>query len=270
MDTYFPGDNYSTDPNTARLFLDRLLLGSRWGLYLSFARVVFDSRAASVKGIYDDEAFARSSHRILRMIEGCGGRFEVEGLDNLRKIDGPVVFASNHVSTLETLIFPVLITPIKPVTYVVKEKLTRAAIFGPIMRSRNPITVTRKDPRRDLDSVMKTGPRILAEGTSVIIFPQSTRRAVFTAEQFNSLAVKLAGRADVPVLPVAIKTDFWDNGRILRGFGPLRRERTIHFAFGEAIPVAGRGKTEHVQVVTFIREHLRNWGGRIGDEVEGY
>jgi 1-acyl-sn-glycerol-3-phosphate acyltransferase len=145
----------------------------------------------------------------------------------------------------------------------VKERLVKGPIFGPIMRAVDPITVTRKDARKDLTDVMTQGTEKLARGKSILIFPQSTRYDHFDIAKFNSLGVKLASRAGVPVIPIALKTDFWTNGKILHGFGPLRRGEPIHIEFGEAIPVSGRGKAEHQAVVDFISSRLRDWGVRI-------
>jgi 1-acyl-sn-glycerol-3-phosphate acyltransferase len=73
----------------------------------------------------------------------------------------------------------------------------------------------------------------------------------------------LAAKAGVPVVPVAVKTDYWGNGAILRGFGPVHRDRTIHIEFGEPLTVEGRGKAEHEKTLDFIEGRLREWGAPI-------
>jgi len=120
--TYFDKDGYVTPPETRRFLLDRLPLG-RYTLFAKFASVVFKARKLSLAGVYDDEEWAKSSFDTLRIIEGCGGRFEITGLDHVRNLQRPVVFVSNHMSTMETLVLPVLIVQFRKVTYVVKEKL---------------------------------------------------------------------------------------------------------------------------------------------------
>ena len=183
-----------------------LLLGSRWGVYVHFIGTILRSRALSLCGVYDDEAWAYSSREIIRNLERCRARFHIEGMDRVRAAEGPLVFVSNHMSTLETVALPGLIVPMKPVTYVVKEKLLHGFFWGPIMRSRNPIPVSRTDPRADLEVVMREGTARLAAGISVIIFPQGTRTEVFDRSRFNSLGVKLAAKAGVRLLPVAVKS----------------------------------------------------------------
>lgn len=263
MKEYFPQDTYETPVETKRFLLDALLFRSRWALYLKFSRIVFASKKKALDGDYDDSAWAESSYQTMKLVEGCGGRFSISGLDYVRNLKKPVVFIGNHMSTLETLILPVLIAPLLRVTYVVKDKLVQGRTFGPVMRSRKPITVTRTDPRKDLTSVLEGGKKLLADGCSIIIFPQSTRREVFRRRQFNSLGVKLALHANVDIVPVALKTDFWTNGRFLKGFGPIVRNRTIHIAFGAPKTTQGKGKKEHQYVVDFVEEHLRSWGADV-------
>ena len=259
MRSYFPNDDYKTPPDTKRALSDRILLDSRWPLYGMLLGAVLEARAASVKGIYDDTFWAESSYRVFRSIERCGGRFSITGFDIVRRIEPPVVFISNHMSTLETQVFPVLIVPFMPVTFVVKDQLVKGPLFGPIMRSRDPITVARKHPGEDLKRVLTGGVERLKKGVSIIVFPQSTRVTTFDERDFNTLGIKLARRAGVATVPVALKTDFWENGRILRGFGPKSRSRTIHFAFGEPIDPGINGKTAHRRIVDFISQKLDSW-----------
>jgi 1-acyl-sn-glycerol-3-phosphate acyltransferase len=109
---------------------------------------------------------------------------------------------------LETFLFPCLISPIHTVTFVVKKSLITHPIFGPIMRSRDPITVNRENAKEDFQIVMKEGKEKLNNGISIIIFPQSTRTTEFIPENFNSLGVKLAKSAGAKVIPIAIKLIF--------------------------------------------------------------
>lgn len=258
-----PGDRYDSPENIPSCLREYLMLGTRWSPYTKFFGVMFRCRTLAVKGLYDDKAWSDSSLEVMAKLETCGARFHISGLDHVRALQGPAVFVANHMSTLETTLLPGLITPILRCTYVVKEKLMHGPIWGPIMRSRDPIAITRTDPRKDMDTVMTEGMRLLGAGRSIIIFPQGTRTDVFRRSGFNSLGVKLASRAGVPVVPVALKTDYWGNSPIFRGFGPVRRSRPVMLEFGAAIPVSGRGKAEHEACVNFIESRLRSWGAAV-------
>ncbi|TCW60700.1 lysophospholipid acyltransferase family protein [Treponema sp. J25] len=257
------GDSYHTPEGIPRALREYFLLGSRWSPYSFFIASVLRYRTFALEGRYSHELFAHSSLELMHNLERCGARFSIQGLDHLRRVPGPLVLVANHMSTLETTLLPGLITPIKPVTFVVKESLLRGFFWGPIMRSRDPIPVTRRDPRQDLETVLNEGVKRLQEGISIIIFPQGTRSEVFDPRSFNSLGVKLASRAGVPLMPVALKTDFWGNGKVFRPFGAVHRDRIIHIALGEALPVSGRGKAEHEACLAFITGRLKEWGASI-------
>jgi len=256
---FFTTDSYHTNDNIPRLLLDRLAFNTRLYFLFKYFSIVLKSRNVARKGQYDTEAWALSSYEVLKLIEGCGGRFHIEGLENLHKCYGPVVFISNHMSTLETMVFPCIIAPLMKVTFVVKDSLVKHPFFGPIMRSRNPIVVSRLNSRADFQTVIKRGQELLAEGTSVIIFPQSTRIVEFISKEFNTLGVKLARNAKVQVIPVAIKTDFWGNDKYLKDFGPINRNKPIHMAFGEPLSIEGSGKEENEYIIQYISSHLEKW-----------
>ncbi len=259
--TVFTGDTYDTDENKRRVLLDKLALNTRLYFVGKYASIVLKCRKESLVGRYDREAWVKSSIDIFRLIESCGGRFHITGLNNIRSTPGPIVFVSNHMSTLETMVFPGIIASEKEATFVVKDSLVRHPFFGAIMRSRNPIVLGRENSREDLMAVLSKGQELLSAGTSVVIFPQSTRMVKFIPEKFNSLGVKLAVAAKVKVLPVAIKTDFWEMGKYVKDLGPIRRDKPIHMAFGEPMTVSGTGKQENARIIEFVISHLREWGG---------
>jgi 1-acyl-sn-glycerol-3-phosphate acyltransferase len=259
----FPGSVYDTPEDQPRRFWERFFFNSRWYFVGGYLWEVLKARKLAVKGCYDNQAWIQSSVNILKLIEGCGGRIHLRGLEHIHSTGGPVVFVSNHMSTLETFVFPCLIAPYKNVTFVVKESLVTQSLFGPVMRSRNPIAVTRRNPREDFEKVMTEGKKLLEQGTSIIIFPQNSRSAIFMPEEFNTMGIKLAKSAGVPVVPVAIKTDFWGNGRLIKDAGPVYRNEPIYMIFGAPFSINGNGKSEHQQVTEFIIQELRKAGGKV-------
>jgi len=237
----------------------KLSFPKTFSFYMNFLRVVTFLRNTILKEKWTQELFIQCCYQVMKIVERFGGRFEIKGLDNLRKEPGPFVFVGNHMSTLETVIFPAVIGSIIDVTYVVKQSLTKDFIFGPIMRTRNPIAVERKDPKKDLDLVLTKGVELLSGGHSVLIFPQATRTTIFEPDKFNSLGIKLAKRAGVPVLPIALKTDFWENGKLISTIGNVYPGRTVHIEFGAPVKIDGAGKKEHEQIVAFIKSCFDNW-----------
>jgi 1-acyl-sn-glycerol-3-phosphate acyltransferase len=221
--------------------------------------IVWANGRKARQGRYDSADWAKSSGDILRALENVGVRVEITGMGNFRELDGPAVFIGNHMSTLETFVLPYIIQPVKELTFIVKKSLLTAPVFGPVMRSRDPVVVGRTNPREDLKTVLDEGAKKLGAGRSLVVFPQSTRSVVFDPDEFNTLGIKLALRARVPVVPVALKTDAWGIGKKIKEFGPVDIKKKVHFAFGGPMQVTGRGTEEHKKVILFIQEKLRQW-----------
>jgi 1-acyl-sn-glycerol-3-phosphate acyltransferase len=258
MNPYFPHDSYDTPENLPRHWLDKLFWGSRLALHTHFVWEIIKARQLVAQGRYNRSAWAETSFAVFQMIEKCNGRFHITGLNNIRDLAEPVVFVSNHMSSLEGNVLGCLLPHHQEISFVIKASLTRYPVFGPVIGSRQPITVGRTNPREDLQKVLVDGVQKLQNGRSIILFPQHTRTPRFIPAEFNSLGVKLAKRAEVPVVPIAIKTDFWGNGRSLRDFGPLDRKQPIHFAFDEPFRVQN-GKIAHHQIIEYVQHHLQIW-----------
>jgi 1-acyl-sn-glycerol-3-phosphate acyltransferase len=257
---YFPENEYHTPANYKRSIWDILSFGTSLYFKAGFFKYLIKNRNLALANKYDTEQWAKSSYEIFRFSEDCGGKYHITGFNYIDQVkDEPVVFISNHMSTLETMVFPCLIAPVKEVTFVVKDILTTENIFGPIMRARNPIAVGRKDSRKDLMTVLTEGQNKLKEGTSIIIFPQHTRRAEFIPEDFNSLGIKLAQKAGVKVVPMAIKTDFWENGRIVKNMGVNHRNLPVFIKIGEPMEIKSSGKEEHQFTIDFISQSMEEW-----------
>ncbi len=223
-------------------------------------RIILYCNRLAKKGIYNSVRWYDSSLDTLKSLEQTGIEFHFSGMDNIRKANGPVVFIGNHMTTLETMILPSIIRPIKPVVYVIKEELSKYPLFGPIALARDPILVGRENPREDLRIVLEEGSKKLQEGKSIIIFPQKTRSAVFNPALFNSLGNKLAKRNNVPVIPIALITDAWGNGKYIKEVGKIDPEKPVHIAFGKPIYITGNGAEEHNKVIEFITNKFREWG----------
>jgi 1-acyl-sn-glycerol-3-phosphate acyltransferase len=256
---YFDSYTYHTPEKGHLSFGDKILLNSRLYFTLKYAATVLRTRKEAIRKIYDTKAWTDSSFEIFRFIEDIGGKFHITGMENITKPAGPALFISNHMSTLETMILPSIIGPHRELTFVVKESLVKHPLFGDVMRSRNPIVVGRTDPRKDFEAVMNGGVELLAKGVSIIIFPQSTRSLDFKPEEFNSLGVKLAKKAGVEVVPIALKTDFWGNGKFIKELGPIDSKKPIHIKFGEPFRITGNGKEDNQRIIDFIHTSLEEW-----------
>ena len=258
--TPYPDDTYVTPPEAAlpvSSFFPNLSFYWRMCATLKLAADI------AKRGEYTSDRWIESSISIREALEKCGVKIRIEGIQHFKNLNGPCVFVGNHMSTLETFVLPGIIRSFRPVNFVVKESLLRYPVFRHVMCSRNPIVVERKDARADFTAVMQGGLENLERGISVIVFPQSTRNFNLNRQQFNSMGIKLARKANVPVIPVALRTDAWGMGGLfglLKDHGPIHPEIPVNFRFGEPIAVTGNGKAEHEEAYTFIENALTEWG----------
>ncbi|MEE4359809.1 MAG: lysophospholipid acyltransferase family protein [Desulfococcaceae bacterium] len=233
--------------------------------YTGIIKVIFTHSRIAAMGNYDRDVWISGSVAMLRIAESVGGRVEISGLEVLEENSGPLVFISNHMSMIDAFFLPAVVLTFKDVTFVVKKTLLDYPFFGKIMRAVQPIAVSRRHPREDLRMVLEKGTQCLSRGRSVIVFPQATRNIVFDPEQFNSLGIKLARKAGVPAVPVALKTDFQGYSKIFKDLGRIDPKKTIRIAFGPPVKVTGKGRENHESVVRFIRDNIIRWGGEVRD-----
>ena len=208
------------------------------------------------RGTYGNDQWARSSFQVLKDLESLGVPVQIEGLDHIRKLTSPCVFVANHMSTLETMVLPAIIQPIRDVTFVVKQSLLDYPVFKHIAAARDPIAVSRKNAREDLKTVISGGVDRLKRGISIVVFPQTTRAVSFDPKLFNTIGIKLAVKAGVPIVPVALQTDAWGNGKWIKDFGKIDTSKTVRFCFGAPIEIEGRGADQQREVIAFIEQKL--------------
>ena len=249
------GEYLSPPPTTS--LVARLL--PSLSFYVQFIYYTLNYSQKARQGRYDDAQWYQSSLDVLHLLERVGIEIQITGLHLLEQAKGPAVFVANHMSTLETIILPGILQPYKDCTFVVKRAIVEYPVFKDIMLARDPIVVDRVNPREDLTRVLQQGAEILSKGRSIIVFPQTTRTVHFDSTQFNTIGIKLARAAGVPIVPVALRSDAWGIGRWIKEFGRIDPTRPVRIAFGAPLAVEGRGNVTHQAVVRFISEHLASW-----------
>lgn len=235
---------------------------SRWlpslAFYVRVLGVVVRAAVSTRRG-YNHAMWVDDSVRFIRAAEATGLTFHVEGLHQFIHLPGPCVVVANHMSTLETFALPAILGAHRPICFVLKESLLRYPVFRHVVANTHPIAVRRQNPREDLETILTQGAERISQGFSVVVFPQTTRRPDIDPARFNSIGVKLAKRANVPVLPMAVDTRAWGNGRFIKDFGPIRPQIPVRFACGAPLTITGNGKEQHAQVLEFLQASLAQW-----------
>ena len=232
----------------------------RWYFYWINFAVFITCGKLGKKGKLDKDAQIEQSNRNFKLVEDCGGKIHLRGLEHLRAVDGkPCVLVANHMSLLETAMIHSISREYVDFSFVVKKSLYDIPYFKHLIGSLDAIAVGRSNPREDLKTVLTEGKRILQGGRSIIIFPQSTRSDVVDPEHFNTIGIKLAKSAGVPVLPFALKTDFTKVGKVVRDMGPICPEHEVWYEFFPAMEIEGNGHEQHKKIIELISGRVEAW-----------
>jgi len=196
----------------------------------------------------------------------------VTGLEHLRSLPGPVVFASNHQSHMDT---PVILIAL-PARWryrvaVAMAKEFFAAHFHPEGRPRAdrlragllyylasfffnafPLPQREAGTRRTLRYVGE----LLGDGWSVLIYPEGERSTTGEVGAFKPGIGMIGSRLVVPLVPVRLE----GVDRVLHRSWRMARPGTVQVKFGEAIVLAG---SDYEAGARRVEEAVR----RLGDPV---
>jgi 1-acyl-sn-glycerol-3-phosphate acyltransferase len=157
----------------------------------------------------------------------CGVKFEVQGLDNIKKENRPLLLLAKHQSQWETFFIPTVLSPLAPI---LKQELLKIPGFGWGLKMVNPIAIDRSNPKEALKTINREGRDRLHRKISVIIFPEGTRTNYGEVGNYARGGANLAIAAKVPVVFVAHNAGkYWPAHRFIKYPG------TIRIAFSEII-----------------------------------
>lgn len=162
------------------------------------------------------------THRwLVRWILGI--RIRIEGT----RPAGPALYASKHQAMFETLDLEV---QLDGPAMALKKELAQLPVWGWAARRYGALVVDREASATALRTMMREAKIAVAEGRSILIFPEGTR--VLPGEQppLKSGFAGLYRMLALPVVPVAV-----DSARLMPKTG-AKRPGTITFRYGAVIP----------------------------------
>ena len=154
----------------------------------------------------------------LRVTVGLTHR--VVGRENLPA--GPAILASKHQSSWETLAFTLLFDDI---AIVLKRELLFIPVVGWAMARAGNIAVARGDGGAALRGLVRQAKAAIAEGRSIVIFPEGTRVAPGDRKPYQVGTAALYRQLGVPVVPIALNSGaFWGRRKWIKRPGVLTLE----------------------------------------------
>lgn len=158
----------------------------------------------------------------------AGTEVEVSGVENIPR-DTAVLFMGNHRGYFD-IVASYIHIPILT-GFISKTEMEHLPILSSWMRGIGCLFLERKDPKKGLKTINQ-GADMLKNGHSLFIFPEGTRGYTDQLADFKQGSTKLATKAGVPIVPVAIHNT--DAVLEQNGFRLLRPAK-VKIQFGEPV-----------------------------------
>lgn len=181
-----------------------------WTIFFHFVQNFFKRQKYRVDNkelsIEDKRANREKIYRMMQdlsrgMLRAAGTEVEVKGKENL-PVKGPVVYIVTHKGLFDAPIIATLID--EPLIFIGKEETKKMPVFGKWFDATGSIYLAREDMRQSLQAILE-GIKELKEGQSVVIFPEGKRMKSESMGEFKAGSFKLATKANVPIVPIAIQ-----------------------------------------------------------------
>jgi len=245
--------------------------GWRWGRRPQVPRSAEPYVPAASQSVYPNDWSRKPAAMLAREVVQKVGlepvfrsqvRVRAEGLDVLDRIDGPVIFAANHASHLDT---PLILLSL-PDEWRRRTAVAAAAdyFFDTWWRAVGSSLIFNTMPiDRRGGSLAATPGEVLADGWSLVIYPEGTRSKDGWMRSFRMGAAYLAVEHGVPVIPVAHRGTF---AAMPKGASwPSRGRPQLTVRFGDPVaPAAGESVRDfaprvHDAVARLLDEEQTDW-----------
>ena len=165
--------------------------------------------------------------------KALGLKFVMSGTEHV-PTSGGALLAINHISYVDFVLAGFAAQRSgRLVRFMAKREAFDHKISGPVMRSLHHISVDRSDGIGSYREAL----RYLKAGEVVGIFPEATISRSFEIKEIKNGAVRMATRADVPLIPVVL----WGTQRMMTKDHPrdFSRGKTIAISVGEPMHPTG-------------------------------
>ncbi len=137
---------------------------------------------------------------IQHIVDFCGMTIEIKGQEHIPQ-DQACLFAANHSGMFDIALVELAVD--KGVGFVAKDSLGNIPGLSSWMSLIRCLFLDRTDMKAGLKTIF-LGADYLKEGYNMCIFPEGTRSKTGELLEFKAASLKMAQKAKVPVVPVAI------------------------------------------------------------------
>lgn len=169
-----------------------------------------------------------NAFRICLFISGV--KIQAKGKENIPK-DEACLFVGNHNGFFDILTSYVTIG--KVMGFVAKKEMLRVPFLNLWMHYINCLFLDRDNIRKGLKTILK-GVDYIKSGVSIFIFPEGTRSKDGKLQSFKEGSMKMAEKADCPIVPVAMT----GTAAIFENQLPRIKRGTVTIEFGTPIRIS--------------------------------
>ena len=138
----------------------------------------------------------------------CGVTHEIRGQDNVS--DESMIIVAKHQSAFETF---ALFYYLKNAFFIHKKQLFYIPIFGQYLLKSNMVSIDRKGKAATMRKMIEDVKIKLDEGSTIIIFPEGTRKKPKAKPDYKSGFVGIYNTTKRAIQPVALNSGlFWQKG----------------------------------------------------------
>ncbi len=174
---------------------------------------------------------------------------EFIGVENIP--EGPCVFIANHQSYFDIIgLFGM--PNDHQIGFIAKEEAKKIPLVNKWILVTRGLFIRRGDSREALKSISE-GAELLKQGFSLVIFPEGTRSQGPDMAPFKAGSFKLASKAKVPVVPVAIDGTY----HTFEETGRFRKGQKATFTFLTPLPTDGVSRSELAEMPAKVENMIR-------------
>lgn len=193
----------------------------------------------------------------------AGAKIEVEGVENIP--EGAVLFVPNHRSYFDILILHT--TSTKRPGFVAKMEMKKLPLLSWWMEDICCLFLDRHDIKSGIQMI-KDGAECIKNGQSMVICPEGTRNQNKEMLPFKEGSLKIAEKADCPVVPVTIMNS--DQLLEVRPGFDIRKAK-VKVIYGQPFYIKDLPKENRKKAGTYVQEiiaeTIKAEGGQIGKPV---
>lgn len=183
------------------------------------------------------------------LIDMAGVDFVVQGQEKI-PVDEPVIFTPNHAGAFDIPAI-VLTAPNSPI-FMAKKELGQIPLLKAWMDAVDCVFVDRSN-KQSAHSSLQQAIDAVADGRSLVIFPEGTRSKTGELGEFRGGAMKIAMETGAKVVPVLIegtRARLEETGNVTSG--------TVYVTYLDPIETKGLSKEEFYEMPSQIRALLLN------------